>query len=179
MSDRWHSSEIKGPHILLKPTEMLFMRILNHLTLAWTVIGWELGILWVSDKCLINFLMLSATKLSWACIMMWCAVSTRFPFLLYLAVKNLISSRPSSCMWPLRLSLRLGSRWSSGLKASISRTRLGWGLDVALEAYMRVCVELGPLPWALGLPVGVGVFETEIFASLILGCRSATDLVRA
>ena len=49
---------------------------------------------------------------------------------------------------------------------------------MALEAYMGVCVELGPLPWALGLPARVEVFDTEVFASLILGCRSATDLVR-
>ena len=61
----------------------------------------------------------------------------------------------------------------------MSRTRLGWGLDAALEVNVGVSVELGPLPWALGLPAGVGVFAAGAFASLALGCRLATDLVRA
>ena len=61
----------------------------------------------------------------------------------------------------------------------MSRTRLGWGLDAALEANVGVSVELGPLPWALGLLAGVGVFVAGAFASLALGCRLATDLVRA
>ena len=61
----------------------------------------------------------------------------------------------------------------------MSRTRLDWDLDVALEAYMGVSVKLGPLPWALGLPAGEGVFAVGAFASLALGCRLATDLIRA
>ena len=40
---------------------------------------------------------------------------------------------------------------------------------------MGVCAYLGPLPWALGVPVGGGVFRRgEAFASLALGCRPAT-----
>ena len=153
------------------------MRILNHLTLAQAMIGCEIEVPWVSDKCSIK--MLSATELSWACVVVWCAMSTRFPFLLYFAAKNLILSRPSLCMWPLRLSLRLGSNWLLGSIAFMSRTRLGWDLDTALEAYMRVSMKLGPLPWALGLPVGERVLAVGAFAFLALGWRLATDLVRA
>jgi hypothetical protein len=60
-----------------------------------------------------------------------------------------------------------------------SRTRLGLGLDAALEAYVGVDAVVRPLPWALGLPVGGGGLEVGAFASLTLGCRSATDFVRA
>ena len=40
---------------------------------------------------------------------------------------------------------------------------------------MEVCACLGPLPWALGVPVEGEVFRGgEAFTSLALGCRPAT-----
>ena len=158
---------------------MLFMRSLDHLTLARAVIGCEIRVPWVSDKCSIKDLISPATELSWACVVVWCVVSTRFSFLLYLAVENLILSQPSLCMWPLRLSLRLGSNWLLRSMAPMSRTRLGWDLDASLKAYVRVSVELGPLPWVLGLPAGEGVLAVGAFIFLALGWKPVTDLVRA
>ena len=63
---------------------------------------------------------------------------------------------------------------------------VGKQLDILFDS-VSYSVELGlsggvvwrPLPWALGLPAGGGVLVAEAFASLTLGCRSPTDLVRA